>query len=392
VAERPRPGGPDTILLAAVATLVAIGLAMVFSASSVVAVADFHDASYFLKRQALWLIVAVACAFVAYRIDYRKLRKLAPLVLFASLAALALVLVPHVGLVAGGARRWLGAGPFQFEPSEFAKIAIVLYLAAALASKGEKIRSLTSGVAPLLGVTLAFAVLVVRQPDFGTASLLVLTSFTMLFVAGARTLHLAAVLAVIVPPAALIVRHDPYKWARITAFLDPWKDPRDKGFHIVQSLMALGSGGWFGVGLGFSHQKYFYLPEAYTDFIGAIIGEETGLVGVLFIIALFVTFAYRATRIALAAPDRFGFFLVVGATASILIQAFVNLGVISSSWPVTGVPLPFISFGGTSLVTSVVFAALIANVGRARRSDRAAYERPSRRSIPRERTAAAIAR
>jgi cell division protein FtsW len=388
VAERPRPGGPDTILLGAVATLVAIGLAMVFSASSVVAVADFHDASYFLKRQAMWLVVAIACAFVAYRIDYRKLRKLAPYVLFATIGGLALVLVPHVGLVAGGARRWLGAGPFQFEPSEFAKLAIVLYLASALAAKGEKIRSFTNGVAPLLAMTFVLAMLVVVQPDFGTASLLVLTAFTMLFVGGARTIHLAAVVAIITPGAALLVRHDPYKWARITAFLDPWKDPRDKGFHIVQSLMALGSGGWFGVGLGFSHQKYFYLPEAYTDFIGAIIGEETGLFGVLVIVALFITFAYRATRIALAAPDRFGFFLVIGATTSILVQAFVNLGVISSSWPVTGVPLPFISFGGTSLVTSVVFAALIANVGRARRSDKAEYERP----VERQRTAAAIAR
>jgi cell division protein FtsW len=392
VAERPRPGGPDTVLLAAVAALVAIGLAMVFSASSVVAVADFHDASYFLKRQAMWLVIAIVCAFIAYRIDYRKLRKLAPFVLFASLGALVLVLVPHVGLVAGGARRWLGAGPFQFEPSEFAKIAIVLYLASALATKGEKIRSFVHGVAPLLGVTFTLAMLVVVQPDFGTASLLVLTAFTMLFVAGARTVHLAAVIAIVVPPAAMLVRHDPYKWARITAFLDPWKDPRDKGFHIVQSLMALGSGGWFGVGLGFSHQKYFYLPEAYTDFIGAIIGEETGLFGILVIVALFVTFAYRATRIALAAPDRFGFFLVFGATTSIVIQAFVNLGVISSSWPVTGVPLPFISFGGTSLVTSVVFAALIANVGRARRSDRAAYELPSERVRERPRTASAIAR
>jgi cell division protein FtsW len=340
----------------------------------------------------MWLVVAIVCAFIAYRIDYRKLRKLAPFVLFASLGALVLVLVPHVGLVAGGARRWLGAGPFQFEPSEFAKIAIVLYLASALATKGEKIRSFVHGVAPLLGVTFTLAMLVVVQPDFGTASLLVLTAFTMLFVAGARTVHLAAVIAIVVPPAAMLVRHDPYKWARITAFLDPWKDPRDKGFHIVQSLMALGSGGWFGVGLGFSHQKYFYLPEAYTDFIGAIIGEETGLFGILVIVALFVTFAYRATRIALAAPDRFGFFLVIGATTSIVIQAFVNLGVISSSWPVTGVPLPFISFGGTSLVTSVVFAALIANVGRARRSDRAAYELPSERVRERPRTASAIAR
>jgi len=212
------------------------------------------------------------------------------------------------------------------------------------------------------------AMLVIKQPDFGTASLLAFTAATMLFVGGARIEHLLLVAAAVTPPAVLLIRHDPYKWARIVAFIDPWKDPQDKGFHIVQSLMALGSGGVFGEGLGFSRQKFFWLPEAHTDFIGAIIGEELGYLGIVAIVALFVVFAYRAVRIALAAPDRFGFFLAIGMMASIVIQAFVNLGVVSSSWPVTGVPLPFISFGGSSLVTSLVAVALIVNVGRARRS------------------------
>ncbi len=382
-------GGPDAVLLGVVATLVAIGLAMVFSASSVVAAAVQHDAAYYLKRQAMWLVVSLVLAFAAYRIDYRKLRQLAPLMLLGTFGSLLLVLVPHVGKTANGATRWLGAGPLVFEPSELAKLTLVVYLASALAIKGERVRSFTKGVFPLLMVSFAIAGLVVKQPDLGTASLLIFTAFVMLFIAGARLAHLGAVLAVIAPSVYLLVRHDPYKWARITAFIDPWKDSHDRGFHIVQSLMALGSGGWFGVGLGFSDQKYFYLPEAYTDFIAAIIGEETGLFGLLVVIALFVTFAYRATRIALAAPDRFGFFLAIGATASIVIQAFVNLGVVSSSWPVTGVPLPFISFGGTSLVTSIVLAALIANVGRARVAERnAAYAAPPERV----RSATALAR
>ena len=389
MAERERAGVPDAVLLGVVGTLVAIGLAMVFSASSVVAAAIHHDAAYYLKRQAMWFLISLVFAFVAYRIDYRKLRKLAPAMLFVTLACLVLVLVPHVGRIANGASRWLGAGPFQFEPSELAKLTLVVYLASALATKGERIRSFTTGVFPLLGVTLAMAGLVVKQPDLGTASLLVFTAFTLLFVAGARLVHLGAVLAVIAFPVYLIVRHDAYKWARITAFLDPWKQSHDQGFHIVQSLMALGSGGWFGVGLGFSDQKYFYLPEAYTDFIAAIIGEETGLFGLLVVIALFVTFAYRATRIAIAAPDRFGFFLSIGATTSIVVQAFVNLGVVSSSWPVTGVPLPFISFGGTSLVTSIVLSALIANVGRTRLTERR-FALDSK--LERPRTVAAIAR
>jgi len=370
-----RREGPDTILIGAIATLVAIGLVMIFSASSAYAVALQHDAGYFLKRQLVWLAVALVVAYGAYRIDYRKLRTMAPGIAAASVASLVLVLVPHVGMIAGGARRWLGAGPLQFEPSEFAKLALVLYLAAALAAKGDRIRSLVHGLAPLAFVAGVMAILIVKQPDFGTASLLAFTAAILFFVAGARVVHLAMIAAVIAPFAIILIRHDPYKLARIVAFVDPWKDPQDKGFHIVQSLMALGSGGWFGVGLGFSHQKFFWLPEAHTDFIGSIIGEETGFAGMALIVALFVTFAYRAVRIALAAPDRFGFFLCIGCMSLIVIQAFVNLGVVSSSWPVTGVPLPFISFGGTSLVTSLTAVALVVNVGRARANGRASYAR-----------------
>jgi cell division protein FtsW len=366
----------DTALVAAVGALVAIGLVMIFSASSAFAVALHHDGAYFLERQAVGLAVGAGLAYVAYRIDYRALAKFAPLAFGATLLALTLVLVPHVGKLAGGASRWLGAGPLQFEPSEFAKLALVLYLAAALARyKTGRIRSLVRGVFPLAFMTGLVAMLVIREPDLGTASLLTFTAATMLFVAGARLEHLAAIVAAALPPAILLVRHDTYKWARIVAFVDPWKDPQDKGFHIVQSLMALGSGGWFGVGLGFSHQKFFWLPEAHTDFIAAIIGEETGFCGIALVVALFVTFAYRATRVALRANDRFGFFLVIGCTSTIVIQAFVNLGVVAGSWPVTGVPLPFVSFGGTSLVASLVAVALILNVGRSQRAFDRAPER-----------------
>ncbi|GAC1557837.1 MAG: stage V sporulation protein E [Vulcanimicrobiaceae bacterium] len=361
------------MLVGSIAALVTIGLVMIFSASSAYAVALQHDAAYFLKRQIVWLVVALVVAYAAYRFDYRKLRKIAPWVGGASIASLVLVLVPHVGMIAGGARRWLGAGPMQFEPSEFAKLALVLYLAAALAAKGDRIRSLTKGLFPLALVTAVMALLIVKQPDFGTASLLAFTAAILFFVAGARVAHLVAIAVVVTPPVILLIRHDPYKLARIVAFIDPWKDPQDKGFHIVQSLMALGSGGWFGVGLGFSHQKFFWLPEAHTDFIGSIIGEETGFAGMALIVALFITFAYRAVRIALAAPDRFGFFLCIGCMSLVVVQAFVNLGVVSSSWPVTGVPLPFISFGGTSLVTSLVAVALIVNVGRSRAVGRVSH-------------------
>jgi cell division protein FtsW len=228
------------------------------------------------------------------------------------------------------------------------------------------LRSLVRGLFPIVTLTLAFVLLVFKEPDTGTASLLAFTAAVLFFVGGARLAHLALIALVTLPPAALLVLTQHYQRARLLAFLDPWKDPLNSGFHIVQSLYALGSGGWIGVGLGFSRQKFFYLPEQYTDFIFAIIGEELGLLGTVVVLALFVLFAYRAVRIALAAPDRFGFLLALGCAAVIMVQAFINIGVVTSSWPVTGVPLPFISFGGSSLVVSLVASALIVNVGRHR--------------------------
>jgi len=357
---------PDAVLAGAVATLVAFGLVMIFSASSATAYAIHHDATYFLKRQFVWLAVAMFFAFIAYRCDYRALRHYATPALGVAFICLLLVFVPHVGLMSGGARRWLGFGPLSFEPSEFAKLALVLYLASALTRKGERVRSMVSGVFPLGAVTAVLALLVLAEPDMGTASLLVFTAATMLFAGGARFVHLAFTALVTLPPVAFLVLSSGYRRARVLAFIDPWKDPLNTGFHIVQSLYALGSGGIAGLGLGFSRQKFFYLPEQYTDFIFAIIGEELGLLGALVVVALFVVVAYRAVRIALRAPDRFGFLLAVGCASTIVVQALINIGVVTSSWPVTGVPLPFISFGGSSLVTCLVAAALLLNIGRVR--------------------------
>jgi cell division protein FtsW len=357
---------PDIALFAAVAALVAIGLVMIYSASSATAYATYRDTAYYLKRQIVWLIIALAAAFLAYRIDYRKLRSVATLGFVLAFAALVAVLLPHVGETSGGSRRWLGIGAFSFEPSEVAKIALVVFLAAKFAAMGEHVRSLVRGVVPSLLVTCALAVPVLLEPDMGTASLLIFTALGLLFCAGARVEHLGMCALAMLPVAALTIGSSAYKRARIFAFLDPWRDPQNTGFHIVQSLLALGSGGLVGLGLGASRQKFFYLPEQYTDFIFAILGEELGLLGAFGVIALFVVFAFRAVRIALAAPDRFGMLLALGCTLLIVIQAFVNIGVVTSSWPVTGVPLPFVSFGGTSLVVSLVAVALIINIGRHR--------------------------
>ena len=374
----PRPSGtraprlrtarkpPDALLLGSVAFLVALGLVMVFSASSATAYQSFHDTAYFLKRQVVYLGVGLALAYAAYRLDYRKLKQVAVPLTFLTIGLLLLTLIPHVGFATGGARRWLGFHTVSFQPSEFGKLTLVLFVAAKLAQLGEGVRTLSKGVWPVLLVTLLLALPVFFEPDMGTASMYVFTAFAMLFAAGARFEHLIACVLVMLPAALIAIGSSKYKRARMLAFMHPWQDPKDTGFHIEQSLLALGSGGIFGLGLGASRQKYFYLPEAHTDFIFAVIGEELGMLGGLVVIALFVLFAVRAVTLALKAPDRFGMFLALGCTFMIVIQAFINIGVVTSSWPVTGVPLPFISFGGTSLIVSLIAVALIANVGRHR--------------------------
>ena len=358
---------PDTLLFAAVASLVAIGLVMIFSASSAQAYADHHDTAYYVKRQLVYLVAGLLLAYGAYRIDYRKLRAFAPYLLVLCGLGLISVLVPHVGFIVNGARRWIGAGLVSLQPSEFAKLGIVIYLAAALSVRGDRITSLTRGLFPLCLPVVFFAMLILVEPDMGTASLIIFTAFAMFFAAGARIEHLLMIVMVTLPPAILMILASPYKRARIFAFVNPWEDPQNTGFHIVQSLLALGSGGFLGVGLGESRAKFFYLPEQYTDFIFSVLGEELGVWGTITVIVLFIVFAYRAIRIAIAAPDRFGFFLATGCTALVVIQAFVNIGVVTSSWPVTGVPLPFISFGGSSLIVCLIAVALIINVGRYRR-------------------------
>lgn len=364
--RRARLKPPDALLLGAVAFLIALGLVMVFSASSATAYLDYHDTAHYLKRQAVYLLAGFVLAYGAYRIDYRKLRKLAPALVAIVFVLLVLTLIPHVGYAAGGSRRWLGLRALSFQPSEIGKLALVLFLAAKLAQIGEGVRSLSKGVVPALLITLLLAAPVFLEPDMGTGSIYVFTALALLFTAGARIEHLIMCGLVMLPAATVAVGTSAYKRARIFAFLNPWKDAQNTGFHIVQSLLALGSGGIFGLGLGASRQKYQYLPMSHTDFIFSIIGEELGLLGCIAVIALFVLFAIRAINLALKAPDRFGMLLAMGCTFLIVIQAFINIGVVTSSWPVTGVPLPFISFGGTSLIVSLIAVALIANVGRHR--------------------------
>lgn len=368
--------GADIALLVIVGALAALGAIMVFSASSADAYTTYHDSMYFLKRELLWLALGIGAALVGARMDYAKLRGAAPWLYGLAVLMLVAVLVPHVGDMEGGAQRWFAYGPISFEPSEFAKLALIILLAKMFADREDGARSMRRAGAPaLFAVGICFA-LVLKQPDLGTASLFVITAFVVMFAAGAKPQHLLLELVIAVPAMAAFIFSSAYRRDRFTAFINPFKDPQGTGYHIVQSLYALGSGGLFGVGLGHSGQKFGYLPEPYTDFIYSIIGEELGFLGAAAVLLLFLALAYRGIHIASNAEDRFGFYLATGITASLVLQAFVNIGVATSSWPVTGVPLPFISYGGTSLVVSLFGVGLLASVSRGR--SRAAIAAESR--------------
>ncbi len=369
----------DTTLFAGVVALSALGLVMVYSASSVVAYDRLADSAYFLKRQAAWTALGLVALWLARGIHYQRLRAFTVPFLVLTGLMLVAVLVPGLGRVAGGARRWLVAGPVSFQPVEMAKLALVLYLAHFLTQRGSGIRNLRRGVLPPLAMTAVMAALVLRQPDMGSAMVLGAVTMGLLFASGARIVHLMLIGIAAVPVVGLAVVVATYRFQRILAFLDPWRDPRGTGFHIIQSLLAFGSGGLFGVGLGASRQKFFYLPERHTDFIFAILGEELGLLGTLGLLALFALFAYRGFRIARAAPDRYGTLLASGITMMIAGQALMNMGVATGLLPVTGIPLPFVSFGGTSLVMTMIQVGILLNISQYARGEApsAAQPRPA---------------
>lgn len=375
-------------LFTIVLLLTCIGIVMVYSASSVAAQAQYHDGFWFLKRQLLYELIGLAGMLAAWRIHYVRLRRFTFPLLLGTLVTLVLVLIPHVGRVAGGARRWISfGGPLNFQPAELAKLALILYLAHFLANRGSRTREFGAGMIPPLVVLALAAVPIVKQPDLGSALILVIIAFVMLFVGGARLTHLAGVGALAVPAVLGVILHAGYRSQRLLAFLHPWRDPRGSGFHIIQSLLAIGSGGLVGLGLGHSRQKFFYLPERHTDFIFAIIGEELGLVGSIVVIALFAALAVWGYRIATRCPDRYGALLVSGLTTMLVGQAVLNIGVVSGSLPITGVPLPFISFGGSSLVLNDIAVGILLNVSQYARPEEEVVTSKSRRAIVRRHSA-----
>jgi cell division protein FtsW len=369
--QRPRIAhalGGDPWLVIAVGALVGLSVVMVFNVSYFYAQDRFGDALVFFRKHVLSIVLGTAAAALASRVSSESWRRAAYPLLAIAVVALVVVLVPGIGLARGGARRWLHVGPLSLQPSELAKFAVVLYLASSLVKKGDRVASFRLGIVPHYLVVGLVAGLVLLEPDFGTAALSAAILMLMLFAGGVplRLLGLPALAAI--PALLFMVWKAPYRWARIVAFLNPDADPLGVNFQLQQSFIAFGSGGVWGVGLGESRQKLFYLPEAHTDFLFSVIGEELGLVGALVVLALFGVVAARGFRIAVRHPDRFASLLAFGVTASLVLQGVVNAGVVLGCLPTKGLALPFLSYGGSAMIAALaqvgVLLALAREVGR----------------------------
>ncbi|MDQ0161637.1 stage V sporulation protein E [Aeribacillus alveayuensis] len=355
---------PDFILLLTTLLLLTFGLIMVYSASAIWASYKFDDSFFFAKRQLLFAGLGVLSMFFLMNVDYWTWRTWAKLLLIVCFILLVAVLIPGVGMVRNGSRSWIGVGAFSIQPSEFMKLAMIAFLAKFLSENQKKITSLKKGLVPALSlVFLAFGIIML-QPDLGTGTVMVGTCITMIFIAGARISHFIGLGLIGLAGFAALIISAPYRIKRITSFLDPWQDPLGSGFQIIQSLYAIGPGGLFGLGLGQSRQKFFYLPEPQTDFIFAILAEELGFIGGTLILLLFSLLFWRGVRVALGAPDLFGSFLALGIIAMIAIQVIINIGVVTGLMPVTGITLPFLSYGGSSLTLMLMAIGVLLNISR----------------------------
>ncbi len=352
-------------LLIAVLALVAIGVVMVYSASSVRALLSSNDPARYGIAQAIFAAVGLTAMVVVSRIDFRIYRYFAIPAYLGALILLVVVLVPSIGFEAGGSRRWLSL-PFigNFQPAEVAKLAIILYLSHWLDRRGRATHGLRGGLIPFGLLVAPGFLLIAAEPDLGTAGIYAVAALSVFFMSGASLVGFVAMAGAVVAAAVVFVSRTPYQLARITTFLDPERDPMGSGYNAMQALMALAMGGLAGVGLGASRQKYLYLPAPSTDFIYAIIGEEWGLIGTLIVLILFGVIAWQGYRIAVHAPDTFSGLLAAGITTWIVAQALINMMVVTALWPITGIPLPFISYGGTALIINLVAVGVLLSISR----------------------------
>ena len=351
----------DKILFAVTVALVLAGIIMVFSASAVMANERFHSPYYFLLRQGAWALLGLVGMSVLMHVDYRHYRN--PILVFTGLFICAVLLLAVFFLdKSHNTHRWFQLGFLSFQPSEITKIFLVIFLAFFLEKRIGQINDLRHTLMPCLAVLAVFFFLIVAEPDLGTSVSIIAVAFILLFSSGLAYRYVVGILLSLIPPLFCLIFFFPYRMRRVLAFLDPWSDPQGAGFQIIQSLIAVGTGGLTGVGLMEGKQKLFYLPEPHTDFIFAVISEELGLVGCLFLITLFGVFLWRGLRLSLRAPDPFGQYLGVGLTMMVVCQAFINLSVVLGLLPTKGIPLPFISSGGSSLLISLLGVGILLNV------------------------------
>jgi cell division protein FtsW len=352
---------------------------MIYSTSAILAQERYGEGTFFLKRELLWVSCGMISLYIGYRIPYRLWAKISTWLLLLAGALLLLVMVPSIGHEVGGARRWIKLGSFGFQPSELVKYAVIIFLAKWLADHQDHIKSFTRGFLPPIVILGFFVGLILIQPDLGTSLALGIIGLILLFVGGVRVRYLLSLFFISLPVLYFFIADVPYRRARILAFLDPWKDPKGVGFQIIQSFIALGSGGWTGVGLGESRQKLFYLPEAHTDFIFSIIGEELGFIGAIIVCLAFFFLFILGFRVVLKINDLTGHLMGLGIVSLLALQTLVNIGVVTGSLPTKGLPLPFISFGGSSLVLSMAGIGILMNLAMsaARENDfEASWRRP----------------
>lgn len=348
------------------AILVAAGIVMIYSSSAIQAQDTYHNRWYFLERHLAYVALAGVIGAFVLAMDYQWLRRNLRWLLLVSGVLLLAVLVPGIGYEVSGARRWFRLGFLSFQPSELAQVAVILYLADVLARKQDRLRSFVHGFLPPMLILGTFVGLMLLQPDLGTSVALASVVFLMLFVSGIELIHLGPTIASAFPVLAILIISKPYRMRRMLAFANPWADPYGAGFQLIQSLVAVGTGGIWGVGLGQSRQKLFYLPAAHTDFIFSVIAEELGLIGATAVLGLFLAFVWTGVRIALRTTDLFTQLACLGLTGLIGFKALMHMAVATGMVPTKGLPLPFVSYGGTSLVFNLMIVALVLNMGRGR--------------------------
>jgi cell division protein FtsW len=352
----------DHYLMLAALLLLGIGLMTVFSASGVVAYDRYQDSAYFLKKQVIFALVGVGLMLFIRRVPYQIYNRYVYWILFLSIILLVLVLIPGLGVRIRSASRWLKFGPVVIQPSEFAKLAMIIFLAYSMARKQEKIQYFSIGFLPHIIVAGVFILLIEKEPDFGTALSIAGITFLMLFVGGTRLTHIFLAILAASPVVVYVIIKNQMRVGRIVTFLDPWKYASDKGYQLIHSLYAIASGELLGLGIGKSREKLFYLPDAHTDFIYSILNEEMGLVGALIVIGLFLLLVIRGFRISLRAPDIFGAYLAMGLTTLIGLQAVINMAVVSGLMPTKGLSLPFLSYGGSSLLVNLIAVGILLNI------------------------------